>query len=107
MCAPPLALHEHLVSLPSHLIPYTFSSPGSGGRILGRQGWRPQAPPNPSQNAISRVRSGASNPPSEQRNDEGQMNSAILLVDVASASRDSWKSFLQSQNYEVFTAEDG
>jgi putative two-component system response regulator len=35
------------------------------------------------------------------------MNSAILLVDVASASRDSWKSFLQGQNYEVFTAEDG
>lgn len=35
------------------------------------------------------------------------MHSAILLVDVASASRDSWKSFLQSQNYEVFTAEDG
>jgi putative two-component system response regulator len=34
------------------------------------------------------------------------MNSAILLVDVASASRDSWKSFLESQNYEVFTAED-
>ena len=35
------------------------------------------------------------------------MNSAILLVDVASAGRDSWKSFLRSQNYEVFTAEDG
>jgi putative two-component system response regulator len=35
------------------------------------------------------------------------MNSAILLVDVASASRDSWKLFLQSHNYEVFTAEDG
>jgi cyclic di-GMP phosphodiesterase len=35
------------------------------------------------------------------------MRSTILLVDVASASRDSWKSFLQSQNYEVFTAEDG
>ena len=35
------------------------------------------------------------------------MNSAILLVDVASAGRDSWKSFLQSHNYEVFTAEDG
>jgi len=35
------------------------------------------------------------------------MNSAILLVDVASASRDSWKSFLQSRNYEVFTAVDG
>jgi putative two-component system response regulator len=34
------------------------------------------------------------------------MNSAILLVDVASAGRDSWKSFLQSHNYEVFTAED-
>ena len=48
-----------------------------------------------------------SNPPSAERNDEGNMNSAILLVDVASASRDSWKSFLQSQNYEVFTAEDG
>ena len=35
------------------------------------------------------------------------MSSAILLVDVASACRDSWKSFLQSQNYEVFMAEDG
>jgi len=35
------------------------------------------------------------------------MSSAILLVDVASAVRDSWKSFLQSQNYEVFMAEDG
>ena len=35
------------------------------------------------------------------------MSSAILLVDVASAGRDSWKSFLQSQNYEVFMAEDG
>ena len=35
------------------------------------------------------------------------MNTAILLVDVASASRDSWKSFLQSHNYEVFTADDG
>jgi putative two-component system response regulator len=35
------------------------------------------------------------------------MNSAILLVDVASASRDSWKSYLESQNYEVFTADDG
>ncbi|HXN94501.1 MAG TPA: HD domain-containing phosphohydrolase [Candidatus Acidoferrales bacterium] len=35
------------------------------------------------------------------------MNSAILLVDVASASRDSWKSFLQSHNYEVFTADNG
>jgi putative two-component system response regulator len=34
------------------------------------------------------------------------MNSAILLVDVCSASRDSWKSFLQSHNYDVFTAED-
>ncbi len=35
------------------------------------------------------------------------MNSAILLVDIASADRDSWKSFLQNQNYDVFTAEDG
>ena len=34
------------------------------------------------------------------------MNATILLVDVASASRDSWKSFLQSHNYEVFTAGD-
>ncbi|HKV64198.1 MAG TPA: HD domain-containing phosphohydrolase [Candidatus Acidoferrum sp.] len=34
------------------------------------------------------------------------MNSAILIVDVASASRDSWKSFLQSYHYDVFTAED-
>jgi putative two-component system response regulator len=35
------------------------------------------------------------------------MNSAILLVDVASSGRDSWKSFLQSHGYEVFTAKDG
>jgi putative two-component system response regulator len=35
------------------------------------------------------------------------MNSAILLVDVASADRDSWKTFLQSHGYEVFTAKDG
>jgi DNA-binding response OmpR family regulator len=34
------------------------------------------------------------------------MNATILLVDVASASRDSWKSFLQSHNYDVFTAGD-
>src|SRR5229473_3340653 len=34
------------------------------------------------------------------------MNATILLVDVASASRDSWKSFLQSHNYQVFTAGD-
>src|SRR5258708_3536270 len=34
------------------------------------------------------------------------MHPAILLVDVASASRDSWKSLLQSHGYEVFTAED-
>src|SRR5258708_12205195 len=61
----------------------------------------------PSQNPISRAGSGVPNPPSAQRNDEGLMNSAILLVDVASASRDSWKSFLQSQNYKAFTAEHG
>jgi two-component system, cell cycle response regulator len=35
------------------------------------------------------------------------MNSVILLVDVGSVRRDSWKSALQSHNYEVFTAEDG
>jgi putative two-component system response regulator len=35
------------------------------------------------------------------------MNSAILLVDVASAGRDSWKAFLQGYGYEVFTAKDG
>src|SRR6266436_4778114 len=34
------------------------------------------------------------------------MNATILLVDVASASRDSWKSFLQNHNYQVFTAGD-
>src|SRR5260370_37395914 len=61
----------------------------------------------PSQNPISRAGGGVPNPPSAQRNDEGLMNSAILLVDVASASRDSWKSFLQSQNYEVVTAGEG
>jgi DNA-binding response OmpR family regulator len=35
------------------------------------------------------------------------MNSVILLVDVASVRRDSWKSALQSHSYEVSTAEDG
>lgn len=35
------------------------------------------------------------------------MNSAILLVDVASAGRDSWKAFLQSHSYDVSTAKDG
>jgi putative two-component system response regulator len=31
----------------------------------------------------------------------------ILLVDAVSSDRESWKSFLQNQSYEVFTAEDG
>ena len=35
------------------------------------------------------------------------MHPVILLVDVASASRDSWKSFLQNNDYEVFAAGDG
>src|SRR5882762_25062 len=35
------------------------------------------------------------------------MNPAILLVDVASASRKEWKSFLQSQKCDVETAADG
>ncbi|HSY99347.1 MAG TPA: HD domain-containing phosphohydrolase [Terriglobales bacterium] len=32
---------------------------------------------------------------------------SILLVDIDSSDRESWKAFLQNQNYEVFTAEDG
>src|SRR5260370_19477250 len=32
---------------------------------------------------------------------------SILLVDVASSDRESWKTFLQNQSFEVFTAEDG
>src|SRR5882762_8679450 len=63
--------------------------------------------PNPRQNPISRAGSGVPNPPCAERNDEGLMNSAILLVDVASARRDSWKSFLQSQNYVFFSAANG
>src|SRR6266404_3498563 len=55
---------------------------------------------------ISRAGSGVSHPPRAQRNNEGHMNATILLVDVASASRDSWKSFLQNHNYQVFTAGD-
>jgi two-component system cell cycle response regulator len=35
------------------------------------------------------------------------MNSVILLVDVDSERRDSWKSVLHSHSYEVFTAKDG
>jgi putative two-component system response regulator len=35
------------------------------------------------------------------------MNPAILLVDVASGSREEWKSFLQSQKCDVETAADG
>ncbi len=34
------------------------------------------------------------------------MRPTILLVDVASADRADWKSFLQNQSYEVFAAED-
>jgi cyclic di-GMP phosphodiesterase len=34
------------------------------------------------------------------------MSPIILLVDVASSERDSWKAFLQEQNYKVFTAQD-
>lgn len=35
------------------------------------------------------------------------MRPIILLVDAASADRANWKSFLQNQRYEVFTAGDG
>jgi len=35
------------------------------------------------------------------------MRPIILLVDVASADRADWKSFLQNQSYEVFAAGDG
>ena len=35
------------------------------------------------------------------------MRPIILLVDVASADRANWKSFLQNQSYEVFVAGDG
>jgi putative two-component system response regulator len=34
------------------------------------------------------------------------MNPVILLVDVASAARDNWKSFLRNQNVDVYMAED-
>jgi len=33
------------------------------------------------------------------------MNATILLVDVASEERENWKAFLESQKFEVFTAE--
>ena len=34
------------------------------------------------------------------------MSPIILLVDLASTERDSWKAFLQEQNYKVYTAQD-
>jgi putative two-component system response regulator len=34
------------------------------------------------------------------------MNPTILLIDVDSSARDTWKAFLQKQKYDVFTAED-
>jgi len=34
------------------------------------------------------------------------MSPTILLIDVASSKRANWKAFLESQNYEVFTARD-
>lgn len=37
----------------------------------------------------------------------GLMCPTILLVEVASSESANWKSFLQSQSYEVFTADDG
>src|ERR1700675_2165100 len=68
--------------------------------------WRSGASPI-LRKTFSQARNGVSNPPSAIWNNEGIMNSAILLVDVASARRDSWKSFLQSHHYDVFTVEDG
>jgi len=62
---------------------------------------------NPSPNLYNAWGSGVSIRPAALRNNEGIMNSAILLVDVASAGRDSWKAFLQRHSYEVFTAKDG
>jgi putative two-component system response regulator len=35
------------------------------------------------------------------------MNPTILLVDIPSAARDDWKTFLQNHKYDVYTAEDG
>src|SRR3979490_1265018 len=98
-----MAPGKHKVIPPSHLVP---SRPREAEGILRRQGLEIARKSNPSQDPKSHTRSGVSHSLA-QKNNEGLMNSAILLVDVASAGRDSWKSFLRSQNYEVFTAEDG
>ncbi len=39
--------------------------------------------------------------------EEGSMNPTILLVDAASARREEWKSILQNEKCDVYTAEDG
>src|SRR3989454_3347933 len=63
---------------------------------------------NPPENRVWRIQA---NPTSDKAVlticVEGQMNPTILLVDIASSGREEWKSFLQNQKYEVYTAEDG
>jgi PleD family two-component response regulator len=99
-----LARDEHTSTLPSHLIP---SRPREAGQKPRAQGLEKASKSNPSQNLLSGAGSSMSRPSGTLRNEGGLMNSVILLVDVASARRDSWKSALQSHNYEVFTAKDG
>src|SRR5260370_4644097 len=92
--------------MPSHLIP---SRPQERRmKSSARRDWRSQASPILQALCLSRAGSSVFVSPHVARNDEGLMTSAILLlVDAASQSRDSWKSFLQNQNYDIFTAEDG
>src|SRR5260370_6508079 len=92
--------------MPSHLIP---SRPQERRmKSSARRDWRSQASGILEALCLSRAGISVLRARHVVRNDEGLMNSAILLlVDAASQSRDSWKSFLQNQNYDVFTAEDG
>src|SRR5467141_3735234 len=98
-----LAFRKHICDLA--LATSFLLVPGKRRQKPPKKGLETASKSNPLQ-PISRAGSGVSDSPRAQKNNEGHMNATILLVDVASASRDSWKSFLQRHNYQVFTAGD-
>src|SRR6266404_6623019 len=97
-----LAFRKHISNLPSHLIP---SRPREAEAKTSEEGIGDRKQVQSFTTYISRGEWCVPSSLSAEDN-EGHMNATILLVDVASASRDSWKSFLQNHNYQVFTAGD-
>src|SRR5260370_8845583 len=101
----PLALRWHSILLPSRsflLVPGKRSPDSSANRD-----WGSRAVPILQENFRLAWGIGASSSLAQTNGREGSMKPAILLVDVASTSREEWKSFLQSQKCDVETASDG